>query len=117
MLRFQKPLLFAAFSFIFTSICAQAQVRTPIKPAAPKKAMVRSTPISLPPARLKTVALGGVSTLAKFEPERGCYVGAFIELDHIVNGKIDEFEKLTQKKHASYFTYRGYGMPFPKEWV
>ena len=57
------------------------------------------------------------SHLAKFEPERGCYIGAFIELDHIVNGKIDEFEALTQKKHASYFNYRGYGMPFPKEWV
>ena len=67
-------------------------------------------------ARPRNVALGG-RHLAKFEPERGCYIGAFIELDHIVKGKINEFETLTQKKHASYFTYCGYGMPFPKAWV
>ena len=67
-------------------------------------------------ARPRNVALGQ-SHLAKFEPERGCYIGAFIELDHIVKGKINEFETLTQKKHASYFTYCGYGMPFPKAWV
>lgn len=59
----------------------------------------------------------GKPKLAKFEPESGCYIGAFIELDHIVQGKIEEFEALTKKKHASYFTYTGYGMPFPQAWV
>src|SRR5690606_24249772 len=68
---------------------------------------------STPP--LRTASLPASSgQLAKFEPAQGCYIGAFIELDHIVKGKIDEFESLTQKKHASYFTYCGYGMPFPK---
>ncbi|HEX8551909.1 MAG TPA: glycosyl hydrolase [Abditibacteriaceae bacterium] len=56
-------------------------------------------------------------TLAKFEPEKGCYVGAFIERDFTVLGNIGAFEELTKKKHASYFTYVGYGRPFPKEWV
>ena len=55
--------------------------------------------------------------LAKFEPAKGCYVGAFIERDYTVQGDINAFESLTKKKHASYFTYVGYGRPFPKEWV
>lgn len=55
--------------------------------------------------------------LAKFEPVQGCYIGAFIERDDRVNGDIEAFEGLTGKKHASYFTYVGYGKPFPSEWV
>ncbi len=55
--------------------------------------------------------------LAKFEPARGCYIGAFIERDSQVKGFIPEFEARTAKKHASYFTYVGYGRPFPLGWV
>lgn len=60
--------------------------------------------------------------LSKFEPPRGCYIGAFIEKDYAFQyktsgTKIEEFEKLTAKKHASYFTYCGYGTPFPSDWV
>jgi len=55
--------------------------------------------------------------LAKFEPDHGCYIGAFIEKDSIAQGNIPVFEELTKKKHASYFTYVGYGMPFPMAWV
>jgi hypothetical protein len=57
------------------------------------------------------------STLAKFEPANGCYIGAFIERDFTVQGDISAFEQLTKKKHASYFTYVGYGRAFPSEWV
>ena len=53
---------------------------------------------------------------AKFEPAQGCYIGAFIERDSYVQGNIPAFEDLTKKKHASYFTYVGYGQPFPSEW-
>jgi len=66
------------------------------------------------------VGVGGkVSALAlgKFEPPTGCYVGAFVEKDDRVLGDFAEFEKLTRKKHASYFTYVGYGRLFPAEWV
>ncbi|PQV63890.1 Glycosyl hydrolase family 26 [Abditibacterium utsteinense] len=56
-------------------------------------------------------------TLAKFEPPSGCYIGAFIERDSAVMGNIPAFEELTKRKHASYFTYVGYGRPFPLEWV
>ncbi len=54
---------------------------------------------------------------AKFEPARGCYVGAFIERNATVKGNIALYETLTRKKHASYFTYVGYGCPFPGDWV
>ncbi|MFA4016964.1 MAG: hypothetical protein RUDDFDWM_002076 [Candidatus Fervidibacterota bacterium] len=55
--------------------------------------------------------------LEKLEPPNGCYIGAFIEHDDIVRGDIKLFERLTGKKHATYFTYVGYGSPFPTEWV
>ncbi len=55
--------------------------------------------------------------LAKFEPQRGCYIGAFIENDYTIQGVVSAWEQMTRKKHASYFTYVGYGRPFPQEWV
>ena len=58
-----------------------------------------------------------VRPLAKFEPPSGCYIGAFIENDYTVKGDIDAWEQMTRKKHASYFTYVGYGRPFPEEFV
>ncbi len=78
----------------------------------------------LAPARIvpSLSALPQNGKLAKFEPARGCYIGAFIEKDFTFlyknsNEKMDEFETLTRKKHASYFTYVGYGTPFPGDWV
>jgi hypothetical protein len=76
-----------------------------------------------------TLLLGAAShaaELAKFEPAEGCYIGAFIDLDFNLTDrrvppteqrKIEDFEALTHKKHASYFTYVGYGQPFPRAWV
>ncbi|MBV9863738.1 MAG: hypothetical protein JO316_00155 [Abitibacteriaceae bacterium] len=72
------------------------------------------------------IAWGAASTLAKFEPKDGCYIGAFIERDLTLKSliheedsgqRISEFENLTKKKHASYFTYVGYGQAFPAAWV
>ena len=65
-------------------------------------------------------AIGNAATSsgnAKFEPAQGCYIGAFIERDSNVYGNIAAFEDLTKKKHASYFTYVGYGRPFPADWI
>lgn len=59
----------------------------------------------------------GQPPLAPYEPERGCYVGAYVELDHNVEGDISAFEKMVGRKHASYFKYVGYGQPFPYKWV
>ncbi len=68
---------------------------------------------TLPPARVPDAN----RKLALFEPATGCYIGAFIERDSHVNGSIQAFEELTAKKHASYFTYVGYGRPFPLGWI
>lgn len=57
------------------------------------------------------------SRLALFEPESGCYIGAFIERDTRARGNISLFEAATQKQHASYFTYVGYGKSFPQGWI
>jgi len=55
--------------------------------------------------------------LGPYEPEKGCYIGAYVELDNNVAGEISRFEQLTGKKHATYFKYVGYGQPFPYQWV
>ncbi len=68
------------------------------------------------------------ASLAKFEPKKGCYLGAYIELDPKLK-KIymdrtnsprklpEEFESYVRKPHAMYFFYLGYGHPLPTDWV
>ncbi len=65
-------------------------------------------------------------TAERLEPPAGCLVGAFIDRDDKVrnfmmvsqtHGDVDEFNELTGKKHASFFMYRSYGEPFPKQWA
>lgn len=55
--------------------------------------------------------------LAKYEPPTGCYLGAYVLQDTLINGDMSTFNNLTGKKHASFFRYVGYGQPFPEEWV
>jgi hypothetical protein len=57
------------------------------------------------------------AALGPLEPAHGCYLGAYIERDPVARDRIPVFENLVGKKHASYFHYVGYGMPFPFEWV
>lgn len=60
---------------------------------------------------------GSPAVLGPYEPSRGCYLGAYIELDPVVRDDIAAFEALVGKKHATYFHYVGYGQPFPFAWV
>jgi hypothetical protein len=55
--------------------------------------------------------------LGKFEPEHGCFIGAFVSQDINVDGSMTRWEEVTGKGHASYLRYVGYGQPFPKAWV
>lgn len=59
------------------------------------------------------IALYG-QRLAKYEPQSGCYIGAFIQNDVNVNGMISNFENLVGKKHTGYLTYTAVSSPFPK---
>ncbi|HVF84552.1 MAG TPA: glycosyl hydrolase [Abditibacteriaceae bacterium] len=122
------------------NVVRRSSVRKKARFRAPRFAFVPKTGGFLPPARIAAASLpparipaassapmgasssSVVTQLAKFEPARGCYIGAFIEKDFTFQyknsrEKIAEFEVLTRKKHASYFTYVGYGTPFPSEWV
>jgi hypothetical protein len=70
-------------------------------------------------------------TRALFEPEVGCYLGAFIDFDSTLNTlqnpiKLrdgtphhlpETFERIVGKPHAMYFFYLGYGKNLPIEWV
>lgn len=70
----------------------------------------------------------GMTGLAKFEPAKGCYLGAYIDLDPQLksfyrdqNGSPrrlpEEFEALAGRRHAMYFFYLGYGKRLPLDWV
>ncbi|WP_229692326.1 glycosyl hydrolase [Paenibacillus radicis (ex Gao et al. 2016)] len=56
-------------------------------------------------------------TLAKAEPKEGAYLGAYVLQDREIGYSMAEFNRRTDKKHASYFKYVGYGEPFPAQWV
>ncbi|GAB6275323.1 MAG: hypothetical protein STSR0004_21880 [Peptococcaceae bacterium] len=58
-----------------------------------------------------------ISYAALFEPEKGCYLGAYILEDQRAKNDPVKFAELTGKKHAAYFTYVAYGQPFPKSWA
>ncbi len=116
-----------------SSVRKKARWRAPRFAAVPKingfLPPARIPAASMPAARIpevpKTIVVSSppvIAHLAKFEPVRGCYIGAFIEKEFAFQyknsqEKIEEFEQLTRKKHASYFTYVGYGTPFPGDWV
>ena len=50
-------------------------------------------------------------------PTKGAYLGAYIQLDPVVKGDFKAFEGLTQRHHAVYLRYLGYGEPFPYRWI
>ncbi len=52
--------------------------------------------------------------LAKYEPQSGCYIGAFVQNDINVQGMISNFENLVGKKHTGYLTYTSVSSSFPK---
>lgn len=65
--------------------------------------------------------------LAPLEPRTGCYLGAFIDRDDALKQQFNgdnwqyhrlpsEFAQVTQRRHASYFTYVAYGN-FPRQWL
>ena len=45
---------------------------------------------------------------AKYEPAHGCYLGAYVLQDELIEGNMKTFNTLTGKKHASFFRYFGY---------
>ena len=67
-------------------------------------------------------------THALYEPEYGCYLGAFIDFDPTLHNPVPlpgrpihqnpaAFEKKVGKPHAIYFFYMGYGQPLPYAWI
>lgn len=55
--------------------------------------------------------------LGKYEPEEGCYLGAYVIQDTIIDGSMAVFNNITKKKHASFFKYVGYGQEVPYKWL
>lgn len=55
--------------------------------------------------------------LAKYEPKKGAYLGAYVLSNKQINFEIDSFEKLVDKKHALYVYNLKLGDEFPIDWV
>ncbi len=55
--------------------------------------------------------------LAKYEPETGVYIGAYVLQAGHINNSMSTFNEIANKKHASFFKYVGYGMPAPTKWL
>jgi hypothetical protein len=87
--------------------------------------------VAAPPANYWTATpaeAGRAMRLAKYEPAKGCYIGAFIDFDKVLalpyrdKNKTEHqdpaaFEGIIGKSHAMYFFYLGYGRPLPSDWV
>jgi len=69
-----------------------------------------------------------VKGMALHEPETGCILGAYIDLDPSLKGSFkssdgrahklpEEFEQVVGKRHGMYFFYMGYGRDLPMDWV
>lgn len=58
----------------------------------------------------------GGPTLAKFEPSAGCYLGVNIEREDETRDP-QTFNDRIGKRHAMFFMYRRYGVPFPRDFA
>ncbi len=54
---------------------------------------------------------------AEMEQEDGVLLSAYVLQDDYIEQSMENFNEITEKKHASFFRYVGYGQPFPTEWV
>ena len=54
------------------------------------------------------IAAPAATTLGRYEPINGCYLGAYVLQDESLNGDMQAFNEITGKKHATYFSYFGY---------
>lgn len=65
-----------------------------------------------------TLMVWGISlSAAKYEPETGCYLGAFIQMDPVAPDNILTFESTMNKKHACYLHYNAWNSAFPLAWA
>ena len=94
--------------------CAMALGLVGFVPGSPVRSLF---PSPRAPQTYIAVPMPRPAELGKFEPEQGCFLGAFVMQDINISGRMDRWEELTGKGHASYLRYVGYGKPFPQEWV
>ncbi|HEU4753332.1 MAG TPA: hypothetical protein VFU47_09515, partial [Armatimonadota bacterium] len=83
-----------------------------VVPGSPLSLLRR--PEAAPTYRQIAVPVERHPDLGKYEPEAGCFLGAFVVRDINISGSMKKWEQLTGKGHASYLNYVGYGKPFPK---
>lgn len=55
--------------------------------------------------------------LSLYEPDKGCYIGAYLLGNKNLNYDIKQFEKLTNKTHGIYVYNLTLGNPIPTNWI
>ncbi len=56
-------------------------------------------------------------TLSLYEPPTGCYVGAYVLSNPLINFDMNSFDTLTGKPHSTYIYNLRLGEPYPVDWV
>ncbi len=87
------------------------------RPAGPLLNAAKPAPAPPPPTDREITVAVLRPGLGKYEPQRGCFLGAYIHRDSVVKDSAREFERRVGKGHASYLRYVGYGREFPLGWV
>lgn len=55
--------------------------------------------------------------LSMYEPDDGCYIGAYVLGNRALNYNMNEFEEVTGRRHGIYIYNLVLGNPFPTEWI
>ena len=55
--------------------------------------------------------------LSLYEPETGCYIGAYVLSNREINFDIKQLDEMTEKEHALSVYNLNAGKPFPDKWV
>jgi hypothetical protein len=95
---------------------------SPTPTAPPPAARYESASVSglAPPPRMEAYDMYVTDDeykLALYEPEEGCYAGAYILSDRSVDFDIEKFEEIVKKSHELYMYNMNLGDTFPSNWV
>ncbi|WP_250229225.1 glycoside hydrolase family 26 protein [Anaeropeptidivorans aminofermentans] len=108
------------FLIIFVIMLLSACVRTgepENTPEITEEAVEVSTIQKTEPEAMLAIYYEKEMETALYEPEEGCYLGAYILSDKAVDFDIKKFESLTEANHSLYSYYTKLSSPLPTEWI
>ena len=120
-----KNLTAVVLALVFLTSCAFIEPKASASGEPEIESTQANAPVNLPEIKPETppsvlydlyIEADGIS-LAKFEPEKGCYTGAYIEEDVLFNGEIEEFEEQIGVSQPLYARYMRLDEEYPYPFV